>query len=93
MRNSKLRLHCNNSKWLLSPANKSDVQGTFFVQQMSAERTRNAGIDVLKATALLSHGNTKTLPSCQPSKSNSDIKYGDEAMRGTIQFKQPYSVM
>jgi len=87
IRNFKSRLHYNNSQWLLSPANKSDVQEMFCVQQMSAERTRNAGIDVQKATVLLSHGNTETLSSHQPSKSNRDIKYGDAAMRGTIKFK------
>ena len=60
---------------------------------MSAERARNAGTDVLMATTLSSQGNTKSLPSYQPSKSNNDIKYGDAAMRGTIKFKQYYSVM
>ena len=76
-----------------SPANKSDVQEMFFIQQMSSEEARNAGTDVLKATVLVSHGNTNPLPSHQPSKSNRDIKYGDAAMRGTIQFKRRYSVM
>jgi len=60
---------------------------------MSAERARNAGTDVLKATVLVSHGNTKHLPSYQPNKSNRDIKHGDAALRGTMKFKQHYSVM